>query len=51
MTTTLYPVSYKYIITSTPAPPTESINVPALPYYVKGYITTEGNLTALPEIY
>jgi hypothetical protein len=49
VTTTLYPVSYKYINISIPVPLTESINAPVLPYFVKGYIKTEENWTTLPE--
>jgi len=49
--TTLYPVSYNSIITSTPEPPTESINAPAWPYYGKGYTKTDENWAAHPESY
>jgi hypothetical protein len=47
--TTLYPVSYISINTSTPRPPTESIGAPALPYYGKGYIKIDENWTPHPD--
>jgi hypothetical protein len=42
---TPYLVSYSSITSSTPTPPTESINAPVMPYCGKGYIITDKNLT------
>jgi len=41
--TTPYRVSYNSNTTSTPVPPPESINEPAVPYYEKEYNKTDEN--------
>jgi len=47
--TTLYHVSYNFIITFTPGPPADYINQPAWPYYGKGYTKTDENWPSHPE--
>jgi hypothetical protein len=50
-TTTLFPVFYKFITTSTPVQPTEFINEPALPYSEKEYNKTDENWTPYHALY